>query len=1071
VSIGFSAEKANFESWCSRWHGLSLSGSSTAARRLFFRAFFFRTFLFRTLLLGISFALFALFALSAAALDPNRQISQYAHRAWRIQDGFFSGTPQAITQTRDGYLWIGTEDGLVRFDGVRFVPWIAPDGKQLPSASIHSLLGASDGSLWIGTSRGLANWNHLDLVNISGSPAFIEAILQDPGGTVWITRSQVRDDAGPVCEVTGGALHCHGAGDGISFTYGQPLFRDALGNLWVGSSLGLCRWKPDESKTYIDKALTQAKGLAGVGAIAAGDDGSVLVGMKRSGKGLGLQQLSEGNWKDYVLPGMDGTQLEISAMLRDRDGGLWIGTGNQGIYRVHDGKVDHFGGADGLSSDAVQGFYEDREGDIWVASSRGIDRFHETRVVSFSIREGLTSEDVDSVFAARDGTVWIGNTRALDVLRQGKFSAIGPKNGLPGRLITSLLEDHEGRLWVGIDSGLSVYEHGQFRPVSKPDGKPIGVVTAVTEDLDHNIWAATTQPALFRIQDLKVGEEIAPPRIPRVLSLAADPTGGIWLGLATGDLAQYRRGKLEILPTSRPVKHAITNLLAEPDGSIWGATQDGLFRRTEGGEEILNSHNGLPCDTAFALVRDNRGSLWIDTQCGLVVIEAWELNRWLQQPDVKLKVRTLDVFDGAQPGLTNFRPEVSKAPDGRLWVANENILQMVDPEHLQGNSVLPPVQVEQVIADGKKYLPRDGLQLPARTRDVEIDYTALSLVVPEKVRFRYQLVGHDSDWQDPLNRRQAFYTDLPPGNYRFHVVASNNDGVWNEAGAEVGIEVLPAFYQTAWFRICCILAAAGTLALFYVLRLRRLSVQMQARFEERLEERERIARDLHDTLLQGIYSASLHFDLANNRLQEDASAKPALRRGLDLLKQVSQEGRNALRSLRSQEHTSDGLEHALSRLPKEFALPAGVDFQVAAEGRPRVLRPLIRDEAYLIAREAVINAFHHAHPSKIEVEVDYGSRNLRVLVRDNGCGMESGLLKVGREGHWGLTGMRERAEKIGAKLEVLSRPNAGTEIRLLVPGSVAFQDGSTGRSWNWLTRMYPEKRGKKLEESSEEQHK
>jgi len=504
---------------------------------------------------------------------------------------------------------------------------------------------------------------------------------------------------------------------------------------------------------------------------------------------------------------------------------------------------------------------------------------------------------------------------------------------------------------------------------------------------------------------------------------------------------------------------------------VWGATQDGLFRRNEGKEEILNSHNGLPCDTVFAFIKDNRGALWLDTQCGLVVIEGSELNRWWQQPDVKLNLRTLDVFDGAQPGLTNFRPEVSKSPDGKLWFANENILQVVDPEHLKGNGIPPPVHVEQIIADRKKYLPRDGLQLPALTRDVEIDYTALSLVVPEKVRFRYKLEGHDSDWQDPQNRRQAFYTDLPPGNYRFHVIASNNDGVWNEAGAEVRLEVLPAFYQTVWFRICCILSAAGILGLFYVLRLRLLSARMQARFEERLEERERIARDLHDTLLQGIYSASLHFDLANNRLQEDSPAKPAVQRGLDLLRQMSQEGRNALRSLRSPEVAPDAMEHALSRLPKEFALPVGIDFQVATEGRPRVLRPLIRDEAYLIAREAVLNAFHHARATKIEIEVDYASRHLRILVRDNGCGMESGLLRVGREGHWGLTGMRERAEKIGAKLQVLSRPNAGTEIHLSIPGSLAFQDAATRRSWNWLTRLYPEKRGKNLEESSEEEHK
>ncbi len=315
------------------------------------------------------------FAVSARALDPNRRIS-HAHTVWRIQDGFFTGTPQAITQTLDGYLWIGTEGGLARFDGVRFVPWSAPAGQELPSTRIHALLGASDGSLWIGTARGLANWNDLNLINLSANPAFIETILQEPQGMVWVTRSQVRDDSGPLCEVTGSALHCHGASDGIPFVYGQPLFRDMLGNLWVGSSQGLCRWRPNDAKTYVDSALIRSKGLAGVSAIAAGDNGSILVAMRRVGKGLGLQQLSQGVWKDYILPGLDGTELEVSALLADRDHGLWIGTQNQGVYRVHDGRADHFRAADGLSSNSVQNFYEDREGNLWVATSRGIDRFH-----------------------------------------------------------------------------------------------------------------------------------------------------------------------------------------------------------------------------------------------------------------------------------------------------------------------------------------------------------------------------------------------------------------------------------------------------------------------------------------------------------------------------------------------------------------------------------------------------------------------------------------------------------------------------------------------------------------------
>jgi signal transduction histidine kinase/ligand-binding sensor domain-containing protein len=1004
------------------------------------------------------------------ALAPNRRISQYAHTAWRIQDGFFGGTPQTITQTADGYLWIGTEAGLVRFDGISFVPWTPPNGEALPSSRIHSLLGASDGSLWIGTSRGLAHWSKGKLFTFSAEPAFVEAIVQDPEGKVWMTRSQVRDAEGSLCEVVGNTQRCHGTADGIPFAYAQPLFSDAGGNLWIGSSLGLCRWKSGDAKTYLVKALMRVEGLAGVSAITLGDNGAVLVGMRQQGKGLGLQQLRDGVWRDYVLPGFDGPEMHVSTMLRDHEGDLWIGTANDGLYRVHAGQADHFGSAEGLSSDAVQGFYEDREGNLWVTTSRGIDRFRDARVVSYSIREGLTSEDVDSVLASSDGTVWIGNLHALDVLRHEKFNEIGPRKGLPGTLITSLFEDQTGRVWVGVDRGLTVYENARFRWVTKPDGGSLGVVTAIVEDVDHNIWVATTQPALFRIQDLVVREEIPPPRIPRVLSLAPDPKDGIWLGLANGGLARYKRGQLDMATTSRPGSFSVRNLLvdADADGSVWWVTQEGLFRWKKGRVETLNSHNGLPCDDMFALVRDSHGSLWLDTQCGLIAIDSDELERWWQQPDLKLRVKTLDVFDGAQPGLTNFRPEVSRAPDGKLWFANENILQVVDPEHLNGNSIVPPVVVEQIIADRKKYAAGEKLQLPARTRDLEIDYTALSLVVPEKVKFRYKLEGRDADWQDPENRRRAFYSDLPPGNYQFHVIACNNDGLWNEQGATARFTVLPAFYQTAWFRAFSVLAGVGFLWLLYALRVRRLATSIQARFDERLEERERIARDLHDTLLQGIFSASIHFDVANNRLAADSPAKPAVQRGVELLTQVSKEGRNTLLALRTAASSQSDLEEALLRLRGEFAIPSSIDFRVVTEGEPRALRLLARDEVYLVAREAVINAFRHSKANAIEVKVDYISRNLRLSVRDNGCGIDEELLKSGRQGHWGLMNMRERAERMGGRLKVSSRTNAGTVVRLWIPGKLAFERASSNPFWSWLTRLYPWRSERIIAKSREE---
>jgi signal transduction histidine kinase/ligand-binding sensor domain-containing protein len=1015
------------------------------------------------------FCLYAvLLCAPAVALDPSRQISQYAHTAWRIQDGVFSGTPHAITQTTDGYLWIGTEDGLVRFDGVRFVPWIAPDGKRLPSPRIYSLLGGSDGSLWIGTRIGLARWKNEELVDYSTTPGFVEAIMQDSKGTVWMTRSQVHDDKGPLCEVTDSALHCYGAADGVPFPYAQPLARDDLGNLWIGSSLGLCRGKPGSFTNYFPQALQQAKGLSGVSAIAAGKDAVLWVGMERSGPGLGLQQLVRGAWKGVVLPGMDGTALEVTSLVTDRNGALWIGTTNQGIYRIYGINADHFSGADGLSSDSVNGFYQDREGNLWVITSRGIDRFHDTRVTSFSIREGLTAENVGSVLASRDGTVWIGNVRALNVLRHGKLSAMGKSNGLPGRLVTSLFEDHAGQLWAGVDGQLTVYQDGRFRLINKPNGSPIGVITEITEDVEHDTWARISTGEIFRIHDFRVREEALPPHAPRSSSLAADPKGGIWLGFINGDVGRYRKDHLEIFPTihggnSGPVR----NLLVDSDGSTWAASGAGLTRWKNGKAMTLTSRNGLPCDSIFAVVKDDLGSLWLDAQCGFVVIPVAELEKWWEQPDVKVKLKTFDVFDGVQAGLTNFRPEVSKSPDGKLWFANDSVLQMVDPAHLGGNEIPPPVRVEQVIADRKNYAPQDNLRLPPLTRDIEIDYTALSFAVPQKVSFRYKLEGHDADWQDPQTRRQAFYSDLPPGNYRFRVIASNNDGVWNNVGATQALTVLPAFYQTTWFRLLCFVIVAGILWLLYELRLRQVAGHMQARLEERLEERERIARDLHDTLLQGFLSAYMQLDVANDRLPADSPAKPLVQRVLDLMKQVSEEGRSTIRSLRSPQTACDGLEEKLSGIREEFPLQEQVDFRVIVEGKPVALHPVIREEVYRIAREAVINAFRHSQASKIEVNIKYAVRSLRIVVRDDGCGVDPQVLRSGREGHWGLSNMRERAEKIGARFGVRTRSSAGTEVALSVPSKVAFETVSSQGWWTWLTRWFPGQTGADVPPSRE----
>jgi len=429
----------------------------------------------------------------------------------------------------------------------------------------------------------------------------------------------------------------------------------------------------------------------------------------------------------------------------------------------------------------------------------------------------------------------------------------------------------------------------------------------------------------------------------------------------------------------------------------------------------------------------------------LVVIAASELQKLSSQPDSVVKSRVFDVFDGVQPGLAPLQPTASRSSDGLLWFANDSILQMIDPRHLDVNPIPPPVHIEQVIADRKNYPLAENLHLPALTRDVEIDYAGLSLVVPQKVRFRYKLEGHDADWQDPQTRRQAFYSSLRPGQYRFRVIACNNDGVWNEAGAALNFTLLPAFYQTNWFLLLCVAAAVCMAWVAYQLRIRQLADHLDSRFEERLAERTLVAQDLHDTLLQGFLSASMQLHVADSQLSADSPAKPIVGRVLELMGQVIHEGRNAVRGLRSPGTGSDDLEQSFSRIPQELAISQGIDFRVIVEGQARPLHPVIRDEVYRVGREALANAFRHSQASGIEVELEYADSKLRVLVRDNGRGIDPQVLRTGREGHWGLSGMRERAERIGAKLKVWSRIAGGTEVELSVPSHIAFRYDPSGR--------------------------
>jgi len=409
----------------------------------------------------------------------------------------------------------------------------------------------------------------------------------------------------------------------------------------------------------------------------------------------GYSNSRRGRWKPFIAPEFDGSTLEVTALLLDRDNSLWVGTLNRGIYRIQGNRVEHFRGSDGLSGDAVSvnGLFQDREGNIWIMTSRGIDNFHDIRVASFSTRQGLSSDQVNSVLASRDGTVWIGSY-SLDVLRVGKITSIQPRKGLPGREVTSLLEDRAGRLWVGVDQELSVYERGKFRKIYTGDGRPLGIIRAMTEDVDGSIWAVTASPRhrLLRIEDLRIREEMSPPQLPPANTLAPDPHGGVWLGLTSGGLARYRNGQMEFFSFNQSSRDGpVHGLLVNSDASVLAATPSGVVGWRNGRVQRLTVRNGLPCDVIYTLISDRKATLWLYAACGLIAIPNAELQRWWKSPDTTVESRLLDVFDGAQPMSTPFRPNASQSPDGRLWFANQNVVQMIDPAHLDGNPILPPV--------------------------------------------------------------------------------------------------------------------------------------------------------------------------------------------------------------------------------------------------------------------------------------------------------------------------------------------------------------------------------------------
>ena len=551
--------------------------------------------------------------------------------------------------------------------------------------------------------------------------------------------------------------------------------------------------------------------------------------------------------------GLDGSSVDPQSLHRDGLGQLWIGTFTAGLYRVSDSFTEHFTTREGLSGDSVRNFLEDREGNFWVMTDGGVDCFHDLKVLSLSSHEGLPPGFIDSILAAKDGSVLVLSHGALNVLRDGKTTTFDAAHDLPGNGVTAVMEDATRRFWMGVGNELAIFDGQHFQLVKRSDGKAVGVVFALALDADGSVWASVLGPprSILHIVNGKVEAALS---TTKPALLATDNRPGLWFS-DDSNLGHFAQGKVEWFP-SESRRHTST-LITGKDGAIFADGSTGVWGLRNGKAQMLSKANGLPCESVDGMVFSAKKSLFLRSQCGLIEIAPEALESWWHDPKSQVAYRLLDSYDGAHLSHATFSPQMSLAPNGKLWIANQGGVQVLDPDHLLGNSVAPPVHIEEIIADHTRLEPSTGLVLPPLTHDIEIHYTALSFSVPQKVRFRYMLESRDTTWQEPGTRRTAFYQNLKPGHYRFRVLAANNDGVWNNVGDTFEFNVKPAWFQTLWFSALWITTMFALIWGIYRLRVRSIARAITARFDERLDERTRMALELHDTFLQTVQGSKM----------------------------------------------------------------------------------------------------------------------------------------------------------------------------------------------------------------------
>lgn len=948
-------------------------------------------------------------------------LAGYTRHVWQASDGLPEQTVQAFAQTPDGYLWIGTTGGLVRFDGAHVTVFDRQNTPQLRENSIFCLMVSRDGTLWIGTEGGgLTRYAHGQFRSWTTheglSNDFVRTLVQDANGAIWagtdngLLRLQgdqfVRVDNTPAVPPI--AVHA--------------IFSDRGGRLWVGGSRLLCF----KGTTATEYKLRGEASQNRVKSILQTRDGTIWVGTV-----TGLNRMRPG---ESAFARVSGIAATVRVLRQTTDGVLWIGTIGQGAFQLNRGILTHVVAPSSLPSNTVLNFFEDGEKNIWIGTQAGMMRLTRTRVSIVPLPQANDS-DFGTIYLDRDGSFWIGST----LLFRMRHGVLVQQNlpGMAGVHVRNIFRDRSGAMWVGTDGdGIYRLSAGQILHLTTSDGLSNNFVRAMAQDRDGSMWVAadeglshvlsvTSKPRIVRYE-VRDGLAYFSTR-----SLLEDSKGDLWIGTDRG-LSHIHRGNFVQDEATRALAQLkIWAMHEDRDGGLWfGTRNNGLFRFRDGKIAHFTASDGLAGNAIYQILEDHAEHLWLSGPSGISMLNRRELDA---QADSFPRHFALNFYSTADMAANTeiyggTQPSGCITPSGDVWFPGN-----LGPIHVLPfqPSLLPPppLRIQSVLADGVPAQANQRIVLQPGNRRLEFVFTAIQLRSQDDVRFRYMLAGFDKQWSTPTSARTADYTNLPPGDYRFQVRAFevSNPGAMTEAA--VGVTQRPFFYRTWWFLALCLLLAVFLILMAYRYRMR----QVRARAAAVLEERSRLAREMHDTVIQGCTGVSALLEALSMETAKSGEGAGLVDFARLQIRNTIHEARDAIWNLRQPEDDAERLGENLASMARQVGEEFHLPVAWSLDGPPFAVSPPVAHDLLMVAREAVYNSVLHGQPARVDVALAYRPRELVMTLVDDGCGFDPHSLEKTNGRHFGLKGMKERIERSGGKFRLTSSVGKGVHIEVRVP--------------------------------------